>query len=494
MYVPPHLVLKSLSRELLPFFASERTEASLGQSVVSAIRLLEIRETGGADLLRRRLQILGALLERLLLDGQDWGDRAPRLRALAAAVAQSSRLGSLEALEAAWDRTVREFEALAATLLGVPALPSTLRTDLLFTLGEWEIADRRSLTTARSVDQGELVDTSFTQERFQRYLQDRYGEPTLQVTAFQQLAGGFGKETYLVRVKGGALMGELVVRRDPLIATVSNDCHWVRLEYPVIRAASDRGFPAPEALWLDTNHQLLPGGDFMVMRRSPGRTGGDVFGAREAISEELVKVLAVSMARLHTLPPCLELGSLTESIYAGAWHLSLKESVERYIHGWFKVYIEQAHSPSPTLVSLYKWLLDNLPNSPGTPALLHGDIGFHNMLVDEGRLTALVDWEFAHIGDPAEDVGFVKNTGGNMPWNRFMQYYLDAGGPEVDTKRLHFFQVWGFVRNASASNLATGRFASGQLSDLKLAYTGHYHFPIFIQAACDLIRAGPGAA
>lgn len=34
----------------------------------------------------------------------------------------------------------------------------------------------------------------------------------------------------------------------------------------------------------------------------------------------------------------------------------------------------------------------------------------------------------------------------------------------------------------------------GELPDLKLAYTRHYHFPLFIKAAWDLIEAGPDGA
>jgi aminoglycoside phosphotransferase (APT) family kinase protein len=273
-----------------------------------------------------------------------------------------------------------------------------------------------------------------------------------------------------------------------------NDCHRVRDEYPVVRAAYRRGFPAPEALWLDTEHELLPGGDFIVMRCAPGRTGGNVFRATTRLSTALIDVLADGMVRLHTLPPLLELGDHTDSIRTDLWGLSRSDCVRRYIQGWHDLYLRTAHNPSPVLMSLYGWLFDNIPESPGTPVLLHGDIGFHNMLIDEGRLSALVDWEFAHIGDPAEDVGYVKNTSGGMDWEAFMARYRAAGGEEIDPVRLHFFQVWGQVRNASASNVTTGKFAEGRIPDLKLAYTGHFHYPHFIRGACDLVEAGPGKA
>jgi hypothetical protein len=80
--------------------------------------------------------------------------------------------------------------------------------------------------------------------------------------------------------------------------------------------------------------------------------------------------------------------------------------------------------------------------------------------------------------------------GGLDAIDRLLAQLGDLQAPATDW--LHFFQVWGHVRNASASNLAMGRLETGAIPDLKLAYTGHYHFPHFIQAACDLIEAGPG--
>ena len=160
---------------------------------------------------------------------------------------------------------------------------------------------------------------------------------------------------------------------------------------------------------------LIHPGDFIVMRRAPGATGGNVFRATSMISNELVDVLAGGVARLHALPPLLQVGDLTNSIRTDWWGLTIRESIERYIRNWFDLYLAGTHNPSPALVNLFGWLLDRIPDPPGRPVLLHGDIGFHNMLVDNGRLSVLVDWEFAHVGDPAEDVGYVRNcTGSSM--------------------------------------------------------------------------------
>jgi len=40
--------------------------------------------------------------------------------------------------------------------------------------------------------------------------------------------------------------------------------------------------------------------------------------------------------------------------------------------------------------------------------VVHSDIGFHNMLTDGGEVTALVDWESCQLGDPPEDLNYVR--------------------------------------------------------------------------------------
>lgn len=46
------------------------------------------------------------------------------------------------------------------------------------------------------------------------------------------------------------------------------------------------------------------------------------------------------------------------------------------------------------------------PARAPTPRLVHGDLNPTNLLVaDDGALTGILDWEFAHAGDPAMDLG-----------------------------------------------------------------------------------------
>lgn len=482
MFVPPQQLLQSLLDELSAHFADDRAEASVGQSAISVTKLFAARERGGTAMAPKRLTALAAMIRDLSVEA------GPTLAGHLAPIASAIEVDSAASQSIA--TTLSALEAVFADDTLSAGLSEAQRIVLLRRLANWEVADRRALIDAQT-SSGDAINTSITRERFESYLRNRFGEPDLTVSDFSPLSGGFGKQTILLAVAGKAIDGQLVIRRDPVVPTVDNDCHRVAKEYPVIRAAFDRGFPAPDALWVDTDHQLLPGGDFLVMRMAAGKTGGNVFHSTEELSDDLIRVLATGVAGLHTLPSLTELGDLTDSIRTELWDLPMAESTRRYIENWRSYFLGHTHNPSPTLMALYRWMLANVPEAPDLPVLVHGDIGFHNMLIDEGRLTALVDWEFAHIGDPAEDLGSIRNALGADHWEAIMAAYRAAGGVDVDPARLHFFRIWQHVRNASASNLAMGKFQTGEIPDLKLAYTGHFHFPLFIQAAWDLIEAGP---
>jgi aminoglycoside phosphotransferase (APT) family kinase protein len=77
---------------------------------------------------------------------------------------------------------------------------------------------------------------------------------------------------------------------------------------------------------------------------------------------------------------------------------------------------------SPGLTAGLRWLEQNQPPAT-TLKVLHGDFRIGNLIVDEQGLGAVIDWEFAHVGDPVEDVAWplVRD------W-RFGQDHLRLGG------------------------------------------------------------------
>src|SRR6202044_2789450 len=62
----------------------------------------------------------------------------------------------------------------------------------------------------------------------------------------------------------------------------------------------------------------------------------------------------------------------------------------------------------PLAEMAFRWLRLALPDVDARPVLVQGDTGPGNFLFADGRITAIVDWELAHLGDPMEDLAWLS--------------------------------------------------------------------------------------
>jgi len=493
MLLPSDRLLTSLGAEFNRLRAHLGDgEASALQSIGAGLGLLSGREHGDITGIHLQIdRIQATLIELQRLVGSNPAIEH-RLGEMLSGLKRIRDIANLRAAEAAWREALAAFESLLHQIVADANLTPPLRTRVALVVNAWEIDDLRAPMTVAGASAGDAgPSTDITAAKLRDYLRDRFSDPTIDVPMLRPLAGGFGKQTFLFDVIGRGFSGSYVLRRDLAEPVIANDCHRIDVEYTLIRAVHGLGFPAPDALWVDTEHALLPGGDFLVMRRSPGVAGGSVFTAKGTVPADLVQTLVDILVRLHSLPFMAELSQLTESLNRELAGLPLQACVRRYIENFQALYDREAHLPSPSLTTLFGWLLENLPTMTGMPVLLHGDIGFHNFLFDGGRLTAVLDWEFGHLGDPAEDLAYACNTlGSALDLQGLLDEYRKAGGAEISPERIRFFRIWGHVRNACAANLCTAKLTTGRVDDLKLAYLPHVYIPQFLGAAVALIEQG----
>ena len=94
---------------------------------------------------------------------------------------------------------------------------------------------------------------------------------------------------------------------------------------------------------------------------------------------------------------------------------------------------------------------------PAEPRLVHGDFRLGNFIVDEDGLAAVIDWELAHLGDPAEDIGWLcirswrfgnddRPVAGVGGLDEFISAYESAGGASVDRERIRYWEAFGNVK------------------------------------------------
>ena len=294
------------------------------------------------------------------------------------------------------------------------------------------------------------------------------------VTDVARVAGGYSKDTYFfdaVHPDGGR--SPLVLRRDlpfgPAGTTVVD-------EYGLLVAAYAAGLAVPEPIALETDATLI-GTAAIISRRVPGGSGAQPWLVGESRRRSLVENLASEVARLHT-------ADLHE--HAPGALPSPVEGVLPHIEQWHERWRAYRTQPSQTLDAAFAWLLANIPPSTGRSSVVHGDLGLHNIMVSEGEITAVLDWEFAHVGDPVEDLGYLRQYVEPLGmWESFLAAYRASGGSPYRSDAARFYEVWRSVRNAVCCATAWHGFVRGEYPALKAAYQGVPLYRRFVAATAD---------
>ncbi len=303
--------------------------------------------------------------------------------------------------------------------------------------------------------------------RVEAFLQGARGKD-VQVLAMAPLAGGACQDMHRVELSTARGPMRLVLRSDarlPLPASLGR-----REEFAVVVAARAADVPTPAVHHL-TEGLVRPGAWAYFMDWVDGEAIGrrvvkapELVRARERLPEEL----AWALARVHTIrpgsAPALPLRQVADGPVQGGL---------RFVRGM----LDGLQEPHPALEYAFGWLVAHAPEQAST-CLLHGDFRTGNFLVTTEGLAAVLDWEFARWGTPAEDIGwlcvrdwrFGQNAlpaGGLATREAFVEAYARAGGTRVDLRTVHWWEVMGNVRWAAGSAHQGERYLSGEESDLE---------------------------
>lgn len=370
--------------------------------------------------------------------------------------AASVDTGATEAVSAAnWKAIVAsEGSALDAVESGVQAAEEKLRTE--------QNAGGRN----------------FDQQRFERYLQQHpLGGSAVKITQSKQLAGGRSKQTILVWQEGAKdLPAQIVVRQDWASAVTGTS---VVSEYQLLLQVWKAGLRVPQPLLLEKSAEAL-GAPFLVVSRIDGAGKGDIFNPPP--SEALALQLAEQLAKLHALPVAdfERLGVPTEAYD--------QEQLRAGLAG-FQALHAKLGVPLRSIDVAIDWMYAHLPRVDGPKALAHNDLGCHNFLIDGEELTAILDWELAHIGNPAADLGYIRAWVQKMTsWDRFMDHYRAAGGPAVSQVTLDFYTLWCGVRLYCLLLQARAGVAMGAVRDTEITYACAQFLPLLLQRISKELR------
>ena len=96
------------------------------------------------------------------------------------------------------------------------------------------------------------------------------------------------------------------------------------------------------------------------------------------------------------------------------------------------------------------------PPPPRDPVLLHGDFRLGNLIVGPEGLRAVLDWELTHVGNPAEDLGWLcvkawrfgaePPVAGLGSREDLLAAYQAAGGADISPGELRWWEILGTLR------------------------------------------------
>ncbi len=165
----------------------------------------------------------------------------------------------------------------------------------------------------------------------------------------------------------------------------------------------------------------------------------------------------------------------------------------RQVKGWIERYFRAQTDEIPQVVPLTGWLAEHVPQSP--PAtLIHNDFKLNNMLLaadDLTRVTAVLDWEMATIGDPLFDLAItlsywvnsddpeelrtilpaVTTMPGFINREQFMEIYAQKS--RRDLSSLDFYLIFAYFKLAVIIQQIYVRWKRGQTQDERFAAFGN---------------------
>ena len=251
-------------------------------------------------------------------------------------------------------------------------------------------------------------------------------------------ATGFSNETVFFstrwREEGRDCKQRYVARIEPegggLFPVQTPACRTsVALQHRIMQAVATSGaVPVPPLLPLEEDASVL-GSPFFVMEFVPGRIPADVprysqqgFLAEEASPEERGRMVSHGIELLAALSRLdwRELG-LDWLDRSGSGEPEFSRQVSLYREDALRVLAGREH---PVLLGALDWLDANVPAAK--PGLSWGDARLGNMIWQDYRCAAVVDWEAAAVAPPEADIGW---------WVMFDRMSFD----DMDTPRLPGF-------------------------------------------------------
>ena len=276
------------------------------------------------------------------------------------------------------------------------------------------------------------------------------------------VAGGprSGRHTWVLRTDAAAQMGISLSRAQ---------------EYAVIAEAHAAGIKVAEPIARCEDTSVI-GRPYMLQGFVSGTAQARRIVRDKALvtyGAQLAEEIGAEMARIHAIKPSngtLSFLPIPVGSPARIGVASLRGD------------LDSSPEARPVLEYALAWLDANRPEA-NEVALVHGDLRSGNYMVDDGRLAGVLDWEFAHWGDPYEDLGWFcarcwrfgsdhLEAGGIAERAALYRGYERVTGRKVDDRSVRYWEIYAAVRWGVIAVMQGDRLRTGGERSIELVLTG----------------------
>jgi len=315
--------------------------------------------------------------------------------------------------------------------------------------------------------------TNPLQPQLEAYLSAQTSTPVT-ITDMIPLAGGASRESWSLIAHINGIAQRMVLRKD--YPTQMNESALTRQqEYHLMARAHEHGVRVAKMRFICDDPDVL-GLPFFLMDYVDGISVGrqvmkapELTIAREKLPEQLAEQLAlihqIRADDLAFLPRPSQNTSPTHAVVDEVYAV-----------------LDMLGVKSPTFEFCLRWALNHAP-SVDRITFVHGDFRIGNMLVAENGLSAVIDWEFGHIGDPREELGYIcmrdwrfgndhLHMGGLSAREPFIRAYEGFSGVTIDRSAVDWWEIVGNIRWGVICLAQAQRHLSGADSSVELASLG----------------------
>ena len=279
------------------------------------------------------------------------------------------------------------------------------------------------------------------------------GAPSLsleRIVSVDRFASGLSSQSYCVEAETAAGPTRWVMRIEPEFGVIPP--YDIAREYRLLEEMGVAGLEVPQMLYLEEDKSVV-GGRFMLM----SFVEGEIYQSMDPRLADSPDLPEIQEAFIETL---VRIHATKQTVLRG--YASGRDAARGEVAVCRKRLLTTEMVPAPVMRHALDVLDEHAPEAERF-GLLHGDYRLPNLKWNGTRISGVLDWELARVGDPLSDLAFTQTVGlGHCSIEGDLAVrYGELAGIEIDPKKIKYYRFLELVKgsiigHAGAYDLANG--------------------------------------